>query len=37
MSVQEIVGADFFEADSNLERVLPLKLRRFGIACGARD
>jgi hypothetical protein len=32
-----MIGADFLEADSNLERVLPLKLRRFGIECGASD
>ena len=37
LSVSEGGGADFLEADSAVERVLPLKLRRFGIVCGASD
>jgi hypothetical protein len=37
LSVQEIGGADFLEADSEVERVLPLKLRRFCMVCGASD
>jgi hypothetical protein len=32
-----MIGADFLEAGSAAERVLPLKLRRFGIVCGASD
>jgi hypothetical protein len=35
--VSEIVGADFLAAGSVVERVLPLKLRRFGMVCGASD